>query len=132
MLLHPTQAGGTAEALLGGHDGHQDMWSGDHILLLLLGHCEVNKPQLMGCSLWRTLQLKRHLYHLTLVNWTHGSGLSPRNKIGFISRWGSKQRNWPWMLGCWPSRWSAVALNDPGWEVKAIQIIWEVWMIWYI
>ena len=59
----------------------------------------------MDCSLWRILQLKRHLYHLTHVNWTHGSGLSPRNKIGFITRWGSKQRNWPWILGRWPSQY---------------------------
>ena len=39
------------KTLLGGHDGHQAMLSGDHVLLLLLGHCELNKPQLMGCSL---------------------------------------------------------------------------------
>lgn len=87
---------------------------------------KINQSQLV-----ETMLLERHLYHLAHVNWTHGSGPSLRNKKGFITRWGSKQRNWPWKLGYWPSWWSAVTWKDPGHEVKAIQIVWEVKMFPY-
>lgn len=79
---------------------------------------KINQLQLVETRL-----LKRHLCHLTHINWTHGSGLSPKNKKGFITRWDSKQSNWPWMLGCWRSWWSAVTWKDPGREVKVLQIV---------